>query len=192
MTRVKADLRKKLLGGSTSPMGLFYPGSYDGRLISERPPSLSLIRCFIKREQKDSGGVIELRSLADIVYYGGAPKGGLRRQMIIKKSESTKYPNSSKCTTYEYPHGDKDINISLAILDGRYPDEGRVMNTVCKEIVYIVGGKGKMEIDGRGFSVAPGDSIFIKPGQKYFYDGRLEMVATCHPSWFAKQHVKCD
>ena len=127
-----------------------------GRLISERPPSLSLIRCFIKREQKDSGGVIELRSLADIVYYAGAPKGGLRRQMIIKKSESTKYPNSSKCTTYEYAHGDKDINISLAILDGRYPDEGRVMNTVCKEIVYIVGGKGKMEIDGRGFSVAPG------------------------------------
>jgi mannose-6-phosphate isomerase-like protein (cupin superfamily) len=112
--------------------------------------------------------------------------------MIVKKSNRKKYLNSLKCTSYEYDHKDKDINISLAILDGRYPDEGYVMNKVCKEIVYIVGGKGRMEIDGKGFPVAPGDSIFIKPGQKYYYDGKLEMVATCHPTWYAEQHVLCD
>jgi mannose-6-phosphate isomerase-like protein (cupin superfamily) len=112
--------------------------------------------------------------------------------MIIKKSESKRYPNSSKCTTYEYDHKDKDVNLSLAILNGRYPDKGRVMNTVCKEIVYIVGGKGMMEVDGKSFPVAPGDSIFLKPGQKYFYDGKLEMIATCHPTWYAEQHILCD
>jgi len=111
---------------------------------------------------------------------------------LVKKSERKRYLNSPKCTTYEYDHKDKDLNLSLSILNGRYPDEGRVMNTVCTEIVYIVGGKGRMEIDGRGFSVAPGDSILIKPGQKYFYDGKLETVATCHPTWYAKQHVLCD
>lgn len=112
--------------------------------------------------------------------------------MIIKKSERKKHVNSPKCIAYEYPLGDKDINIAFIEIKGRYPDKGRVTNKVCKELVFVVNGKGKIEIDGKKFLINEGDSVLIQPKQKYFFDGNLEIITSCQPAWYPEQHVECD
>jgi len=112
--------------------------------------------------------------------------------MIIKKSEREKHANSPKCIAYQYDHKDKDINIAFIEINGRYPDKGRVMNKVCKEIVFVVKGKGKIVIADKELLISEGDSIFIQPNQKYFFDGKLEITVSCHPTWYPEQHVECD
>jgi mannose-6-phosphate isomerase-like protein (cupin superfamily) len=112
--------------------------------------------------------------------------------MLIKKSETKKHSNSPKCIAYEYPFTDKDINIAFIEIKGRYPDKDRVTNKVCKEIVFVVKGKGKIEVDGKELLISEGDSIFIQPSQKYFFEGNLEIITSCHPTWYSEQHIECD
>ncbi len=112
--------------------------------------------------------------------------------MIIKKSERKRHENSPTCIAYEYSLGDKDINVAFIEINGRYPDKGRVVNKICKEIVFVVGGEGKMEIDKKTFPISEGDSVLVKPNQKYFFQGKLEIITCCNPAWYAEQHVECE
>lgn len=112
--------------------------------------------------------------------------------MLIKKSERKKHANSPKCIAYEYPFEDKDINIAFIEIKGRYPDKGRVTNKICKEIVFVTKGKGKIEIDGKEILISEGDSVFIQPKQKYFFEGNLAITTSCYPAWYPEQHVECE
>ena len=42
---------------------------------------------------------------------------------IIKSNDAVKCDNSDKCKTIEYSFGDKDIDLGLAIITGRYPEK---------------------------------------------------------------------
>jgi len=112
--------------------------------------------------------------------------------MIIKKSESKKHVNSPNCIAHEYDTGKKEVNISFIEIKGRYPDKGRVVNKVCKEIIFVVSGKGKIEVDNKKFLVNKEDLVFINSNQKYFLDGKMKIVVCCQPSWYPRQHVECD
>ena len=112
--------------------------------------------------------------------------------MMIKKSETKRHANSPSCIAYEYDHDDKDIDMGFIEINGRYPDKGRVMNKVCKEIIFVVKGKGKIEIDGKESPVSEGDSVFIKPNQRYSFDGKLAITISCHPAWYPEQYKECE
>jgi mannose-6-phosphate isomerase-like protein (cupin superfamily) len=112
--------------------------------------------------------------------------------MKVKKSERKKFANSPNCIAYEYNFDDKEINTSIIELKGRYPDKGRVTNKVCKEIVFVVEGEGKIEIDNKEFPLQEEDMILILPNQKYFFDGKMKIAASCCPAWYSEQHVECD
>lgn len=43
---------------------------------------------------------------------------------IIKSSDAINGVNSDKCKTLEYSFGDKDIDLGLATITGRYPENG--------------------------------------------------------------------
>lgn len=49
---------------------------------------------------------------------------------VIKYNDALKGKNSEKCKTLEYSFMDKDIDIDLGIatISGRYPDEGYGVN----------------------------------------------------------------
>jgi mannose-6-phosphate isomerase-like protein (cupin superfamily) len=111
---------------------------------------------------------------------------------LIKKSERVKHVNSPACIAYAYEHKDKDINIAFIEIKGRYPDKGRVVNKVCKEIVFVVKGKGKIEVNGKELLISEGDSVLIQPNQKYFFEGKLEIIAACSPTWYPEQHLEVD
>jgi mannose-6-phosphate isomerase-like protein (cupin superfamily) len=108
--------------------------------------------------------------------------------MLIKKKQRIRHENSPKCIAYEYPHGDKDMNIAWIEIDGRYPEDGEVVNEVVKELVFVVHGKGRIVIEGEEYKISEGDSLFIRPGQKYFFEGKLNLVMANHPAWYPEQH----
>ncbi len=45
---------------------------------------------------------------------------------VIKYNDALKGKNSEKCKTLEYSFMDKDIDLGIATIKGRYPDEGMV------------------------------------------------------------------
>ena len=52
------------------------------------------------------------------------------------------FNNSDLCIATEYDFKDKDIDISTAVIKGRYPDEGYCVNTEVKEMIYVISGGG--------------------------------------------------
>ena len=112
--------------------------------------------------------------------------------MIIKKSERKKHANAPSCVAYEYEHGDEDIDIAFIEIRGKYPEKGSAMNKICKEMVFVVGGKGKIEIDEKSYSLNEGDTVLIQPNQKYFFEGNIDLIFSCHPSFNSKNYVRCE
>ena len=63
---------------------------------------------------------------------------------LIKFEQTEKFKNGENCEVLEYPLDDKDINISTAVLSGRYPEKGYCVNEQCKELIYVVSGSGTL------------------------------------------------
>lgn len=108
--------------------------------------------------------------------------------MIISKNSRIRFENSPKCIAYEYPLKEKDLNVALVEINGRYPDNGEVTNQVVKELLYVVKGKGKVVIDSTEHMIGSGDVVLLLPNQKYFYDGVFTLVVSCSPAWYPEQH----
>ncbi|MBN2203244.1 MAG: cupin domain-containing protein [Candidatus Aenigmarchaeota archaeon] len=112
--------------------------------------------------------------------------------MIVKKSKRVQHANAATCIAYEYGLGDKDIDVAYIKIDGRYPEKGRTLNRKSKEVIFVIDGKGIVEIDGNVFDMEEGDSILIQPNQKFFFDGKLKIVVCCNPAWDPKQYEFVD
>ena len=112
----------------------------------------------------------------------------LANMKVIRKSEVKKHQNSASCTAFEYPIGDTDINGAVIAINGRYPDEGRVVNQVCKEMAYVIKGEGIVQIEGSVVELSEGDLVLIQPGERYYWEGKLTMFVPCTPAWYPEQH----
>lgn len=107
---------------------------------------------------------------------------------VIKRSQTREFKNSEVCTAIEYPLGDKDINGAIIKLSGRYPNNGRVVNARCKELAFIMRGSGKIVVEDKEVELHGGDLILIEPGEKYYWEGDMEMFVPCTPAWYPEQH----
>lgn len=65
---------------------------------------------------------------------------------IIKFDDALTGQNSELCKTIEYSFQDKDIDLGVATLLGRFPDKGYAFNEISKELVYVVAGSGTFSI----------------------------------------------
>lgn len=108
---------------------------------------------------------------------------------IIRLNETTKFENSDKCIATEYGHGDKDIDISTAKINGRYPENGYCANLNVKEIIYVISGSGKICKENEIINFNSGDAILIDAGEKYYWDAICEVVSACTPAWYPEQHI---
>lgn len=108
---------------------------------------------------------------------------------IIKCNEAEKGQNSEKCKTFEYSFGDKDIDLGVAVITGRFPDEGYASNLICKELIYVLEGSGTIHFDGKTIEFSAGDSILINNNDKYYYEtDYCKISMTCTPAWSKDQH----
>lgn len=107
---------------------------------------------------------------------------------FIKNTDSVLHQNSDECIAYEYPLNDKDINIALVEVNGRYPDSGKVFNEECKEIAFVIEGNGKVVVNEKEILLEKGDSILIEPKEHIYWQGNLKMLMSCSPAWAPEQH----
>ena len=65
---------------------------------------------------------------------------------IVKSNDAQIIKNSdtSKLLEYSMNLNDKDIDFCINTINGRYPEKGYCANEKCKEICYILDGKGTL------------------------------------------------
>ena len=108
---------------------------------------------------------------------------------VIKYNDALKGKNSGKCKTLEYSFMDKDIDLGIAIISGRYPDEGYGINLISKELIYVIEGSGTLNFENEKIKFSEGDSILIEPNEKYYYDTEYCKISmSCTPAWQMEQH----
>jgi mannose-6-phosphate isomerase-like protein (cupin superfamily) len=109
---------------------------------------------------------------------------------IVRIGQRKAFRNSDNCIVYEYPLKDKDINSAIAEISGRYPDHGYVTNRKCKELVYVLKGKGRLILKNKAINFKEGDMLLIKPNEAYYWQGNMTIIMPCTPAWYPEQHVE--
>lgn len=108
---------------------------------------------------------------------------------VIKNSDAAQGANSDKCKTLEYSFNDKDIDLGIATITGRYPESGFCVNTISKELIYVLEGSGKLYFEKGCVHFQKGDSILISPNEKYYWDSVYCVISmSCTPAWNENQH----
>ena len=108
---------------------------------------------------------------------------------IIKDSEAFESANSDTCKYIEYSFEDKDIDFSIVTITGRYPEKGFCVNSICKELIYVLEGSGKLCFENRVINFSKGDAVLINSNEKYYWESDYCKVSTsCTPAWSPEQH----
>lgn len=107
----------------------------------------------------------------------------------IKKNEAETYSGDGY-SGMDYPMIDKDINFAVIKINGRSPKNGYQGNTECKELLYIVNGKGILYSKEKKeeFEFTQGDVIVIEKNEYYAFNGEFEAAVPCTPAWTKEQH----
>jgi mannose-6-phosphate isomerase-like protein (cupin superfamily) len=111
---------------------------------------------------------------------------------FVSKADRSRHQSSRGGAAYEYPLGDPQLDAAFFELDGRYPDEGRVTNEVSHELIYVITGQGRLVAGDREVALGAGDMALLLPGERYFVEGRMELLIPCHPAWNPEQHKRVD
>lgn len=112
--------------------------------------------------------------------------------MLIRKSERDS-KGDDIVSVYEYPFGNKDLDVAVAEINGLYPKEGFVINRDVDMIYYIISGDAEITVENKKYDVHEGDSLFIKKGNKYRINGKnLKAVLSSSPAWNPDQYIETN
>lgn len=109
----------------------------------------------------------------------------------ITKENAPKHEVTPHCTVYEYPMENLAMNIGVAEITHRYPDQGFAVNHECTEMAYVVKGSGKLVTETKTVLLSAGDVVLIPAGEKYYWEGNLTLVLPATPAWHPEQHAVC-
>jgi mannose-6-phosphate isomerase-like protein (cupin superfamily) len=110
----------------------------------------------------------------------------------LAKQQAMQRKNSDVCVVTEHDVGDELMDFAIVKIWGRYPDSRRVVNQGCKELVYIHEGRGKVVVEGQEYLLNAGDVVLIEPGEKFYWDGKMELFISCRPAFTVEQHQLVD
>lgn len=111
---------------------------------------------------------------------------------IVSKSQTVEKQAGSTCSVIEYPLQDEMLDIAIATISGRYPEQGRVVNQQCKELAFVQNGEGNIVINGQDIPLKKGDVIIIDAGEPYYWEGAMQLILSCRPAWSLAQHQQID
>lgn len=106
----------------------------------------------------------------------------------VSAQEAVKHANSPNCIVHEYPMKNSEMNIGVAEITRRYPDEGYAINHKCSEMGFVLKGSGKLVTDTAEVSLSVGDVVYIPSGEKYYWEGSMTLVLPATPAWYLEQH----
>ena len=82
---------------------------------------------------------------------------------------------------------EKNIDLCINTITGRYPEKGYCTNKVCQEICYILEGKGSINKKDEVIDFNAGDVIFVDKNDIYFWNGECKIIMVCTPAWYKGQ-----
>ena len=108
---------------------------------------------------------------------------------LVKLEQAQECINSdtSKLLEYSIELNDKDIDLCVNTINGRYPKEGYCTNEKCKEICYVLEGKGTINKKDEQINLKKGDVILIEKKEVYYWDGNCKIIMICTPAWYKEQ-----
>lgn len=108
---------------------------------------------------------------------------------IVKSNDAQLIKNSNTSNLLEYSIGlnDKDIDFCINTINGRYPKKGYCTNEKCKEICYILDGKGTLNKKDESINYEQGDVILIEKEEIYYWNGNCKIIMICTPAWYKEQ-----
>ena len=108
---------------------------------------------------------------------------------IVKKEDADNLKNSDTSSLLEYSIklNEKNIDLCINTITGRYPEKGYCTNKVCQEICYILEGKGSITKKDEVIDFKAGDVIFVDKNDIYFWNGECKIIMVCTPAWYKEQ-----
>ena len=119
---------------------------------------------------------------------GAVSESNMNNMKVVKKNEIVRFEHGPTCAANEYPINDKDINVAVIELSGRYPEKGFAMNEISKELAYVMEGFGKIVVDGDEINVSESDLVIVNPGEKFYWEGKMKLFMPCVPAWSPQQY----
>lgn len=112
---------------------------------------------------------------------------------VIKLNDAEKGSNSATCSTIEYSFKNKDIDLGIAEITGRYPNKDYAVNRKSKSLIYVLEGSGTIFFATHQVDFKEGDSILIEPNEKYYWLADYAKVAlACTPAWSKDQYEEVE
>ena len=125
---------------------------------------------------------------ANLIARSAIKNGDHEKMEIVKKTDAIMHENSTHCTVYEYPMKNSEMNIGVAEIRGRYPEQGYAINHLCSEMGYILKGSGKLVAESGETTLSEGDVIYVPAGEQFFWSGTMTVVLSATPAWSPEQH----
>ena len=108
---------------------------------------------------------------------------------IVKTEDAKGLKNGGTSYLLEYSAAlnDKDIDLAINTINGRYPERGYCTNEKCKELVYVLEGTGTLNKQDQDLDFEVGDVMLIEQGEIYFWNGNCKIIMICTPPWYKEQ-----
>lgn len=111
---------------------------------------------------------------------------------IVKETQKRTIQPVSHVTIHEYETHDKEISGGVAVIKGRYPESGFVINQVCKELVYVLEGAGTLITTDKETAFTKGDVLLIDYKEKFAWNGDMVLLMATTPTFDPAQHQETE
>ncbi len=113
-------------------------------------------------------------------------------ESVFQKSDAKKYAiPGGDC--YLYPDSPTGrLSCAYVVQDGRYPEQGRKVNKVCTEAMFIIDGEYTMDLGGEILKLKAHDVVYVTPGTPYSIEGKGTSFVFIEPKWDSTQNVQAD
>jgi len=109
--------------------------------------------------------------------------------MHIKKLDLQEFKHTDKCSVFEYDFPSQNFGLATAKINGRYPEEGKSVNTDCEQIYFVLSGSAIFHSPKGDFELGKGDAYFSPKNEWYWVEGNeLEVAIINAPRWNPKQY----
>lgn len=107
---------------------------------------------------------------------------------IVPSSQANNVQVAKSTTIWEYFMDDAALSGAVAQINGRYPEEGFAVNTVSKELAFVIAGDGYVLSPSAKHTITIGDAIFVDKGEHFAWQGNITIFMVTAPRFDPRQH----
>ena len=109
--------------------------------------------------------------------------------MKITALETQLFNNSPNCIVHKYDFSSDLLGLITAEIDGRYPEDGMVLNEISDETYFVLSGSCKVHNETGDYELVEGDLFYFAKRMWYWIESeKVEVVVCTAPPWTEEQH----